>query len=141
MSRTPYRERILAHNKAPQNRGPLTPCDAETTLSNPLCGDRVTLRLTLDADRIAEARFEARGCAIAVASASILTGAVRHQTTADADALARKLIAAVDEGGLSEGFDEDLRALADLHDHRARRRCATLAWEALRELLVSARDA
>jgi nitrogen fixation protein NifU and related proteins len=135
----PYRERILAHGKAPHNRGPLDPCDAEATLHNPLCGDRVTLRLRFDGDRIGEARFEARGCAIAIASASMLTGAIHGLAVVDAEALAARLVAAVERGG-GDGFGEDLLALAELHSLRARRRCATLPWEALREALVSARS-
>lgn len=132
MSAGPYRERLLAHNRAPQNRGPLEPCDAEATCNNPLCGDRVTLRLTFSGGRVDDARFEARGCAIAVASASILTDRIRRCEVDGAAALARRVITAVGSGAPpEEGWHADLHALADLHRHRARRRCATLPWETL----------
>ena len=136
MSTSPYRELILAHNKAPNNRGALDPCDAEVTLHNPLCGDRVTLRVRLASNRIAVVRFEARGCAICIASASMLTDEVGGSTTAAAAALARRLIDAVNDDASRKDLSEDLLALADIHRFRARRRCATLAWEALIELVA-----
>lgn len=132
----PYRQRILAHAKAPHNRGVLDPCHAEATVHNPLCGDRVTVHLQLDDDRIQGARFEARGCAIAIASASILTDAVASSTTTTAGHLSARVIEAVDTGVVPTDFDEELRAVASVHTTRARRRCATLAWEALLAALV-----
>lgn len=135
MSENPYRQRILDHARAPHGRGPLSPCDAEETCHNPLCGDRVTLRVRLDGTRVDEARFEARGCAISIASASILCNHVTGMTSDDARQLAASVVAAVREGADRSDFDADLRALAEIHAARARRRCATLAWEALSKAL------
>ena len=63
-----YRDVILDHNRRPRNFGPLEPADASVEGFNPLCGDRLTLRLKFDGERIGEVRFEGKGCAISVAS-------------------------------------------------------------------------
>ncbi len=136
MSTGPYRERILAHHKAPHNRGPLDPCDVEATCHNPLCGDRVKIQLRLNEDEITAAGFEARGCAIAIAAASMLTVKVHRLGREQAVALAERVVTAVQAGATDAGFDADLLALAEIHAHRSRRRCATLAWEALQRALA-----
>ena len=66
-----YQEVILDHSKHPRNFGPAPDANRQARGNNPLCGDRVTVYLKLDGDRIADAKFEARGCAISVASASM----------------------------------------------------------------------
>ena len=75
-----YRDVILDHNRRPRNFGPLEPADASAEGLNPLCGDRLTLRLKLAADKIADIRFEGQGCAISTASASLMTEAVKGKT-------------------------------------------------------------
>ena len=80
-----YRDVILDHNRRPRNFGPLEsrPTRASTAF-NPLCGDRLTLRLKLAADKIEDIRFEGQGCAISTASASLMTEAVKGKTRAEA---------------------------------------------------------
>jgi nitrogen fixation protein NifU and related proteins len=70
-----YQEVILAHYRSPHNYGPLEGADRVGEESNPTCGDHITVRLKLDAGRAAieSARFEGDGCAISVASTSMLT--------------------------------------------------------------------
>ncbi len=75
-----YRDVILDHNRRPRNFGPLEPADASVEGFNPMCGDRLTLRLKLAADKIADIRFEGQGCAISTASASLMTEAVKGKT-------------------------------------------------------------
>ena len=82
-----YRDVILDHNRQPRNFGPLEPADASVEGFNPLCGDRLTLRLRMDGDSIADIRFEGQGCAISTASASLMTEAVKGRTRAEALAL------------------------------------------------------
>ena len=72
-----YRDVILDHNRRPRNFGPLEPSDASAEGVNPLCGDRLTLRLNLAEDTIRDIRFEGQGCAISTASASLMTEAVK----------------------------------------------------------------
>ena len=79
-----YRDVILDHNRRPRNFGPLEPADASADGVNPLCGDRLTLRLNLAADKIEDIRFEGQGCAISTASASLMTEAVKGKTRGEA---------------------------------------------------------
>src|SRR5271169_1714149 len=79
-----YRDVILDHNRRPRNFGPLEPADVAVEGFNPLCGDRLTLRLRMAGDRIEEIRFEGQGCAISTASASLMSEAVKGLTKARA---------------------------------------------------------
>jgi nitrogen fixation NifU-like protein len=71
-----YRDVILDHNRRPRNFGGLEAADASVEGFNPMCGDRLTVRLRLDDDKISDIRFEGQGCAISTASASMMTEAV-----------------------------------------------------------------
>src|SRR5271168_2770600 len=79
-----YRDVILDHNRRPRNFGGLEPADAKADGFNPMCGDRLTLRLNLADDTISDIRFEGSGCAISTASASLMTEAVRGKTRGEA---------------------------------------------------------
>ena len=68
-----YQEVILDHSRNPRNFGPAEGADLTAKGNNPLCGDRVTIFLKINDDRISEARFDARGCAISLAAASMMT--------------------------------------------------------------------
>jgi len=87
-----YQEVILQHYRSPKNFGPLAPADRVGEESNPLCGDHITLRLHLDAGshKIDQVRFEGDGCAISVASASMLTEKVQGMTLEEAGHLTRE---------------------------------------------------
>ena len=82
-----YRDVILDHNRHPRNFGVLEPADASVEGFNPICGDRLTVRLKMLGDEIANIRFEGRGCAISTASASLMTEAVKGKTRTEALAL------------------------------------------------------
>ncbi len=79
-----YRDVILDHNRRPRNFGPLEAADASVEGFNPMCGDRLTLRLKLEGGKIVDIRFEGQGCAISTASASLMTEAVKGKTRAQA---------------------------------------------------------
>lgn len=124
-----YDPRLVHHGKHPAHRGPLPDATCSGRADNPLCGDRITVALKLDGDRVVAARFEGRGCAVALASASILT-TLLDGATLDAVAEARLTCARAvsPDGGPVTG---ELEALVGVRAHPDRRRCATLAWEAL----------
>ncbi len=82
-----YQEVILDHNKRPRNFRTIEHPTRTAKGHNPLCGDRLTLYLTLDGDRIADVAFEGSGCAISKASASLMTEALKGKTIAQAEAL------------------------------------------------------
>jgi len=86
-----YQEVILAHYRAPKNFGPLEGADRSGEESNPLCGDRITMRLKVDpaTQKISEVRFQGDGCAISVASASMLTERLGGLTLEEAGRLTR----------------------------------------------------
>lgn len=87
-----YQEVILQHYRSPQNFGPLEGADRVGEESNPLCGDHITLRLKVDpaTQRIEEVRFQGDGCAISIASTSLLTGKVAGLTVDEAGHLTRE---------------------------------------------------
>lgn len=137
-----YQELILERARAPRHGSLLTCFDAEATGDNPMCGDRLTLRLRHDAaGRIAAAGFAARGCAISVASADLMADAVQGLAPADARALAARFEAMVRTGEVPpDDRFATLRALVGVHEYRARMRCATLPWSALEAALSAAQE-
>jgi nitrogen fixation NifU-like protein len=86
-----YQEVILQHYRTPKNFGPLEGADRTGEESNPLCGDHITLRLKLDAaaQKIESVRFEGDGCAISMASTSMLTENLSGVSVKDAEAITR----------------------------------------------------
>ena len=72
-----YREFILDHYKRPRNFGTLEDPDITNEEENPLCGDRIRIDVKLGEDRVADVRFQGRGCAISTAAASILTDKIK----------------------------------------------------------------
>jgi len=91
MSVEMYREYILQHYKSPRNYGHLDDPDIEHEDDNPLCGDQVHIEVALDEDdRIADIRFQGKGCAISQASTSIMTEKVKGKTLAEVKALSKE---------------------------------------------------
>jgi nitrogen fixation NifU-like protein len=137
-ARTLYQELVVDHGRSPRNEGPLDGATHEATTTNPLCGDRATVRLQVDAAGVVRtARFQARGCMIARASASLLTEAVTGRRVGEAIQLARTLevMVARDSPPADVGPLEPLRGVRDFP---ARRSCVLLAWRALEEALSGA---
>ena len=132
-----YREVILDHNRHPRNFGPLDNADRVVKGVNPLCGDKITLYLKLDGDRIADIHFEGTGCAISVASSSLMTERVKGskiESTLDLfDQVHEMLTNSASEPGEEM---EKLAALAGVREYPSRVKCASLAWHALKEALT-----
>jgi nitrogen fixation NifU-like protein len=136
-----YRDVILDHNRRPRNFGGLEPADASAEGFNPMCGDRLTLRLQLAGDKIGEIRFEGQGCAISTASASLMTEAVKGKTPAQALQLFERVHALLTEDAAAE-TDTDaelgkLAALSGVKEYPARVKCASLCWHTLASALHS----
>jgi nitrogen fixation protein NifU and related proteins len=132
-----YRDVILDHNRSPRNFGRLTPADAAAEGHNPLCGDRLTLRLRMDGEKIVDAKFEGTGCAISTASASMMTEAIIGRTEQQAKSLFGRMHALLtgNHGADPEGLGK-LAALSGVREFPARVKCASLCWHTL----VSALD-
>jgi nitrogen fixation protein NifU and related proteins len=131
-----YRDVILDHNRRPRNFGALEPADASVEGFNPMCGDRLTVRLRLADDTISDIRFEGQGCAISTASASLMTEAVKGKTRAEAlqlfDRVHRLLTDDAAAGGEELG---KLAALSGVREYPARVKCASLCWHTLASAL------
>ncbi len=136
-----YREVILDHNRNPRNFGRLDPHDAEAKGHNPLCGDQLTLTLRRNGDRIEDLRFEGHGCAISMASASMMTEAVKgRDRTAATDLAARIHALLTQDGASSEGLGK-LAALSGVREFPARVKCASLCWHTLNAALAQSDSA
>ena len=117
----PYQAQILDHYKRPHNRGTLDPSTHRALESNPLCGDEILLTLRVDGEeRIRDARFDGEGCAISLASASLLTDDLKGKSVAEA--------VAIDRAAMLKSLGVQLSAV--------REQCALLPLKALQSALA-----
>jgi nitrogen fixation NifU-like protein len=132
-----YRDVILDHNRKPRNFGPLEQANALAEGFNPLCGDRLTVRLNLADDRIENIRFEGQGCAISTASASLMTEAVKGKTRGEALALFDRVHRLLTDDAAGAEDLGKLAALSGVREYPARVKCASLCWHTLASALKS----
>lgn len=133
-----YQDVILDHSKRPRNFRSIEGADHEAKGYNPLCGDKVTIYLHLDGDRIADISFQGSGCAISTASASILTETLKGKTRAEADALFEAFHNLVTGHTVKTADSPALGKLAvfsGVSEFPVRVKCASLAWHTLRSAL------
>ncbi|CAB1128936.1 iron-sulfur cluster assembly sulfur-transfer protein [Zn(2+)-dependent] [Candidatus Hydrogenisulfobacillus filiaventi] len=130
-----YREIILDHNQQPRNRGRLEHPTATVGLFNPTCGDQIRLDLLVEDGRVKDIRFDGQGCSISMASASMMTEAVKGKPVEEALALARgfKAFLRGEPPGVALG---DLEVLGGVTQFPSRVKCATLAHNALEKGLT-----
>jgi len=136
-----YRDVILDHNKRPRNFGRLDPADAQANGHNPLCGDRLTVTLRLDGTRLDDVKFDGNGCAISVASASMMTEAVKGKSRSEVSALFDRVHALLTEQGAPATDLGKLAALSGVREFPARVKCASLCWHTLNAALAAADQA
>jgi nitrogen fixation protein NifU and related proteins len=131
-----YRDVILDHNKHPRNFGRLEPADAQADGHNPLCGDRLSVFVKMDGDRIADLKFEGKGCAISTASASLMTEAVKGKDKAAIGALFEKVHSLLTQHDAPAGTElGKLAALQGVREFPSRVKCASLCWHTLNAAL------
>ena len=131
-----YQEVILDHNRRPRNFGALPNANREAEGYNPLCGDRVTVQLHVEDDRVQDISFEGVGCAISTASASLMTEAVKGRTVEEA----RRIFHGFHDLLTKEtGEDPEklgkLAVFSGVREYPMRVKCATLAWHTLQAAL------
>jgi nitrogen fixation NifU-like protein len=131
-----YREVILDHNRHPRNFGRLDPHDAQADGHNPLCGDRLSITLRRNGDTLEDLRFEGQGCAISVASASMMSEAVKGKDRAAIDSLFQRIHALLTDAGASSADLGKLAALSGVREFPARVKCASLCWHTLNAALA-----
>lgn len=132
-----YQEIILDHSKRPRNFGPLPDATVTVKGDNPSCGDEVELAVKLSPDTIEVVKFTGHGCAICMASASLLTIKVKGKSTAVATEMIqafRHLLTSVEEESAPESLG-DLMVFGAVRRFPQRVKCATLAWRALEQAL------
>src|SRR5690349_24161416 len=133
-----YQEVILDHNKRPRNFGAMADADRRALGHNPLCGDRLTLYLKIDGDRVSGVSFEGSGCAISKASASLMTDAIKGKTIPEVRELFSRFTAMVTTP-IDQDVDTEplgkLAALAGVRTFPVREKCASLAWHTLKAAL------
>jgi nitrogen fixation NifU-like protein len=130
-----YQEVILDHGRTPRNFGKIEGTELHADGHNPLCGDRLTVYLEVKDGKVAKARFDGSGCAISVASASLMTEAILGQDLARVEQMFEDFQAL-----LTGKLDPEeapsrlgkLAVFAGVRDFPVRIKCATLAWHTLR---------
>ena len=135
-----YQEVILDHSRHPRHFGPLDGATHVGEGYNPLCGDRVKIYLVLGADnRIADIKFEGKGCAISQASASLMTDMLTGRSLEEAEKLMGGFLHMVkgepDTGELDADDRERLEVMAGVSAFPMRVKCATLAWHTMKSAL------
>jgi nitrogen fixation protein NifU and related proteins len=141
-----YQEVILDHNKKPHNFRAMPEANSQADGFNRLCGDKVTIFLKMDGDRIADVSFQGSGCAISTASASILTDAVKGKTRAEAESLFQvfhDLVTGHKRGNGNNSQPPPLGKLAvfsGVSEYPARVKCASLAWHTLHNALQGSHE-
>ncbi|MSP05765.1 MAG: SUF system NifU family Fe-S cluster assembly protein [Acetobacteraceae bacterium] len=142
-----YQGVIMDHGRHPRHGTRLQSFDVTAKGDNPMCGDRVQIWLKYAPDHtIADAGFEARGCAISIASADLMADVVRGRSPADTKALfdaframVRTGICPDHAGDLADPL-EKLKPLLGVHEYPSRVKCATLAWHALTAALEGVQE-
>ena len=141
-----YQEVILDHGKHPRNLRRPPQANRHAHGHNPMCGDTVTVHATVDpAGLIEDVAFEGKGCAISVASASLMTEVLKGKTAAEAQALFESFHQmCTKDGAVANGADEAdlerLQVLSGVREFPMRVKCATLAWHTLNAALAGQDD-
>jgi nitrogen fixation NifU-like protein len=138
-----YQEVILDHTKKPRNFGELPGADRRAEGHNPLCGDRTTVFLGMDGEKVADVRFKGAGCSISTASASMMTESVKGKTREEVDALFdrfHRLITSDPTRAAQNAAPElgKLTVFSGVSEFPVRVKCASLAWHTLKAALAGA---
>lgn len=129
-----YQEMILDHGKRPRHFGAPEHYTHKMEAYNPLCGDRLTLYATIENGEVRNLQFDGQGCAISMASASMMCEEVEGTPCSEADALFQRFQKLV-TGQIEAGDIGRLEVLAGVKAFPSRIKCATLAWHALDHVL------
>ena len=136
-----YQEIIVDHNRNPRNFGIINDADKIIEGFNPLCGDKLKLYLKTEGKNIADISFDGSGCAISVASASLMTDAMKGKSINDAELLFNSFHNLItNENGADEKSLGKLAVLAGVKDFPARVKCATLCWHTLHSAITGNKE-
>jgi len=134
-----YQEVILDHSKRPRNFRALPGASHRAEGYNPLCGDRATVYLRLEGDRLSDVAFEGSGCSISTASASMMTESVKGKSREEVERLFTRfhdlVTAAPDRGGKAAPELGKLAVFSGVSEFPVRVKCASLPWHTLKAAL------
>ena len=134
-----YQDVVLDHSRRPRNFKPIEDADRTQEGFNPLCGDRITVYMTLDGEVISDVSFEGSGCAISKASASMMTESIKGKSRAEAEDIFGSFRAMITrEAGVGVDRERlgDLEVLESVSAYPTRIKCATLSWHAMHAALA-----
>ena len=133
-----YQELILEHGKNPRNLGKTNNFNKDAKGNNPLCGDNVHIYLKLnDQRKVEDISFEGSGCAISIASASIMTDLIKGKSDNEAKEIIEDFLGMIKENPelktklLKEDDKTKLMCLSGVKQYPMRVKCATLSWHTL----------
>jgi len=132
-----YQDVILEHNRHPRNYRTIEHPTAEQEGFNPLCGDRLTLYLKVDGEKVVDASFQGHGCAISTSSASLMTEAVKGKSKEQAETLFHDFVRLIRKEAPVPDKEQlgKLAVFSGVWEFPARVKCATLAWHTLHAAL------
>ncbi|MEE8321145.1 MAG: SUF system NifU family Fe-S cluster assembly protein [Gammaproteobacteria bacterium] len=134
-----YQEVIVDHNRSPRNFGKMENATKMAEGYNPLCGDKLNLYLKIEDDRISDVSFDGSGCAISVASASLMTETLKGKTFTEAEQIFQDFhdLVTLDINHKDHDLEHmgKLAALAGVREFPTRVKCATLCWHTLHSIL------
>lgn len=132
-----YRQVILDHTNHPRNKGVLNEATSQIELNNPTCGDVIQLQLQIKDDVIEDVRFDGHGCSISMASASMMTTAIKGKTEKEAIEIIASFLELVQGEEVKDKKKlGDAGMLSGVAKFPARIKCATLAWKALERGII-----
>jgi nitrogen fixation NifU-like protein len=129
-----YQEVILDHGKRPRNFGKLENATLKADGFNPLCGDKLTLELKLDNGVVKDAKFTGAGCAISVASASLMTETLKGKTIEQVNTIFERFHQLLTTDSAVPDMGK-LAVFSGVREFPARVKCATLAWHTMKAAL------
>lgn len=136
-----YQEVIIDHNRSPRNFKQLEPCSHQAEGFNPLCGDKINVYLNIEEGKVADISFDGNGCAISIASASLMTEMLKGLTIEETNKLFKTFHHIVTEDGEVDSKQiGKLTVLSGVKEYPARVKCATLAWHTLQAALENATE-
>ncbi|HEV7166148.1 MAG TPA: SUF system NifU family Fe-S cluster assembly protein [Gammaproteobacteria bacterium] len=132
-----YRDVIVDHNRSPRNFRKIADANSSQEGFNPLCGDKLTVYLKLDGEKISDLSFEGSGCAISVASASLMTERLKGKTRAEALELFGEMHTLLTSSAAPADTESlgKLAALSGVREYPSRVKCASLCWHTLKGAL------
>jgi nitrogen fixation NifU-like protein len=135
-----YQQVIMDHNKKPRNFRDMADANHLAHGNNPLCGDTLVVYVKLDGDVIEDVSFQGSGCAISVASASLMTEVLKGKTMGEADAIYQQIHAQMTGGEVDMATLGKLEVLGGVREFPARVKCATLSWHTMHSAMENDAD-